>query len=77
MGTRRRSNSATKAIGVLFKGYSPGVKTNRDDIVYDFNIETLEARIREFIEDYNSEVDRYKRKGKRSRPRCSSSILAS
>ena len=49
----------------LFRFYSNGVKTNRDDVVYSFNRETLEKRIQDFIEDYNAEVDRYKRaKGK-------------
>ncbi len=45
----------------LFAESSPGVKTNRDDVVYDFNREVLEARVKQFIEDYNAEVDRYKR----------------
>ncbi len=45
----------------ILKLFSVGVKTNRDDVVYDFQRESLEVRIRRFVEDYNGEVDRYKR----------------
>lgn len=48
----------------IFDLWSSGVKTNRDDVVYDFQRDQLETRIRQFISDYNAEVDRYKRAGK-------------
>ena len=48
----------------IFVTYSVGVKTNRDDVVYDFQLDSLRQRVKEFIEEYNSEVDRYKRSGK-------------
>ena len=48
----------------FFSIQSGGVKTNRDDVVYDFQRDALAKRIREFIDDYNAEVDRYKRAGK-------------
>ena len=35
--------------------------THRDCIVYDFHREPLQQRVSGFIEDYNSEVDRYRR----------------
>lgn len=41
--------------------FSVGVKTNRDDVVYDFDQNQLIRRVSAFIEDYNAEVDRYKR----------------
>ncbi len=41
-----------------------GVKTNRDDTAYDFVRETLAQRVGAFVEDYNAEVDRYKRASK-------------
>jgi predicted helicase len=47
----------------VFKTFSPGVKTNRDAVVYDFNPDTLAGRVRQFVEDYNAEVDRYHRAG--------------
>jgi predicted helicase len=48
----------------IFKLYSMGVKSNRDDVVYDFKLDILKSRIEEFIEIYNREVDRYYRKRK-------------
>jgi predicted helicase len=45
----------------LFRVFSVGVKTNRDEVVYDNNRDVLTDRVRRFIEDYNAEVDRYKR----------------
>ena len=46
----------------IFTRYSTGAKSNRDEVVYDFDGDLLSARIKKFIEDYNVEVDRYKRK---------------
>jgi predicted helicase len=45
----------------IFKSYTVGVLTARDDVAYDFNRETLSARMGKFVEDYNGEVDRYRR----------------
>jgi predicted helicase len=49
----------------IFKSYSLGVSTNRDEVVYGFSRGELADRVREFCENYNAEVDRYKRSGKR------------
>lgn len=46
---------------VLFIMFCNGVKTNRDLIVYDFNRELLIKRIHHFINNYNTEIDRWKR----------------
>jgi predicted helicase len=48
----------------IFKTYSLGVSTNRDEVVYGFSRGELADRVREFCENYNAEVDRYKRSGK-------------
>jgi len=48
----------------IFKTYSLGISTNRDEVVYGFNHETLAARVQAFCENYNAEVDRYNRSGK-------------
>ena len=45
----------------IFKSYTVGVLTARDDVAYDFSRATLSARIEKFVEDYNGEVDRYRR----------------
>ena len=47
----------------IFKSFSVGVKSNRDEIVYDFDPDALASRVKTFIEDYNAEVDRYAREG--------------
>jgi predicted helicase len=47
----------------IFDSHSLGVSTNRDQVVYDFQRDTLLIRVKEFIENYNSEVDRYNRAG--------------
>jgi len=49
---------------VVFKTYSLGVSTNRDDVVYDFDKSLLVPRVTQSIEAYNSEVDRYIRAGR-------------
>jgi predicted helicase len=54
--------------GVIFKLFSGGVKSNRDDVVYDYQRETLIERVRNFVEEYNAEVDRYKRSGAKGNP---------
>jgi predicted helicase len=47
----------------LFKMYSPGAQTSRDDWVYDFNHDALTGKVTRFIDIYNSEIDRWKRTG--------------
>ena len=62
---KRKAANEDGAMGVktIFKTYSLGAHSNRDAVVYDFNCRRLVSSIREFIEDYNAEVDRYKRHG--------------
>jgi predicted helicase/very-short-patch-repair endonuclease len=45
----------------IFNLYSLGVVTARDNVVFDFNRDTLVERVKQFIENYNAEVDRYMR----------------
>ncbi|TMC21830.1 MAG: TIR domain-containing protein [Chloroflexi bacterium] len=47
----------------LFSLYSSGIKTNRDQWAYDYNHEKLTIKIQRFTDTYNSEVDRWKRRG--------------
>lgn len=62
IGSKATKANAANDTGVIFKQYSSGIMTNRDDVVYDFNKEELQRKVESFIERYNSEVDRYKRK---------------
>jgi predicted helicase len=49
------------APGVIFRDYSLGIATHRDSVVFDFCSRALSERIEEFVEAYNTEVDRWKR----------------
>ena len=67
VGTKEAKAAKAEAaldVEVVFKTYSLGVSTNRDAVVYDFDRNLLAPRIKEFVEFYNSEVDRYRRHGK-------------
>jgi len=46
---------------VVFGDYTLGLASHRDTVVYDFSREALARRSRQFVEDYNAEVDRWKR----------------
>jgi len=64
LGTKAAKAVRNGTAEVIFATYSGGVKTNRDEIVYDFQRRALVERVDDFIDAYNAEVDRYKRKGK-------------
>ncbi len=59
----REGRSAAEAEQAIFGLHSLGIKTNRDDATYDFQRGVLIERVRELIENYNAEVDRYRRAG--------------
>jgi predicted helicase len=48
----------------IFNLYSSGVKTNADAYVYSFDKENLSVRAREMVEDFNTQLDRWNRKGR-------------
>ncbi|MGB9486328.1 MAG: type ISP restriction/modification enzyme [Terriglobia bacterium] len=64
-GVKSIGRSAPSTEPLVFSSFSIGVKTNRDEVVYDFQEDVLVKRVRQFVEDYNSEVDRYKRSGEK------------
>jgi predicted helicase len=47
----------------IFGLLSLGVCTHRDSIVYDYRREALAHRVLKFTDEYNAEVDRYRRSG--------------
>src|SRR5207302_2036878 len=59
--TKARGGSG---IQTIFRTYSLGVSTNRDSVVYDFNEETVAKRCEQFADDYNAELERWKKKAK-------------
>jgi very-short-patch-repair endonuclease len=61
MGTKEAKADRSSDVRTLFKTYSLGVSTNRDDVVYDFDRQKLAKRVEQFIEDYNAEASRWAR----------------
>ena len=62
IGTRKAKAAKGSAKGAVFKIYSNGVKTDRDAWVYNFNRNDLAANVQRMIENYNAELDRWKRR---------------
>jgi predicted helicase len=62
IGTKQGRNAEVEA-KTIFKTYSLGVSTNRDEVVYGHDRKALLERVQAFCENYNAEVDRYKRTG--------------
>lgn len=63
LGSKSAKASEDPNPETIFKTYSLGVSTNRDDVVYNFQETSLAKRVEQFCDDYNAELDRYKRKG--------------
>jgi predicted helicase len=66
LGTQAAKAGLNAEIKPIFETYGGGVKTNRDDWVYDFDRKTLKKDIKQFIDEYNNEVQRWQREGKDS-----------
>ena len=61
IGSKEAKRAKTEEVETIFKTYCRGVATSRDMYVYDYGYDSLVKRTRQFVEDYNAEVDRYKR----------------
>jgi len=66
LGTKETKTERTRDIQTIFRNYGGGVKTNRDEWAYDFNQRNLVDKVEHFIATYNSEVDRWRRRGSRT-----------
>ncbi|HJT56005.1 MAG TPA: type ISP restriction/modification enzyme [Ktedonobacteraceae bacterium] len=62
LGTREARLEKKQVAETIFKTYSLGASTARDTWVYNFNFSTVASKIRTFIETYNSEIDRWRRR---------------
>lgn len=62
IGSKAAKADAGANLATIFRTYSLGVSTNRDDVVYDFDAERLAERVERFCDDYNSELERWQRK---------------
>lgn len=61
IGTREAKKCKEEEVETIFKLFSLGVSTNRDVFVYNYDKQALTSCVEHFAEDYNAEVDRYKR----------------
>ena len=59
MGSKEAKRKKDETIGVIFKTYSNGVKTNRDAWTYNFNQNVLTENMSQMIDNYNIEVARW------------------
>jgi predicted helicase len=59
--------AVTSETGTVFRRFSPGAKTNRDEVVYGFERQRFAAYLPEFINAYNEQVDRLRRAGRPAR----------
>ncbi|MFN7208982.1 MAG: type ISP restriction/modification enzyme, partial [Aggregatilineales bacterium] len=65
LGDKDAKSGKHGAPQTIFATYSGGVKTNRDETLYDFEREALLRRVEAFIDAYLAELDRYRRARKR------------
>jgi predicted helicase len=63
IGTKEAKIARGADVQAIFKSYSLGVSTNRDDVAYDFNRQKLAKQIEDFLENYNAEIGRWARAG--------------
>jgi predicted helicase len=64
IGSKEVKNIEQREEKAIFKSFSPGVKTARDSVAYNFDDKELQRRVETFFEQYNAEVSRYQQKGK-------------
>ncbi len=58
IGSKQAKKTPNGDISVIFKMYSLGIGTNRDEWVYDFGRENLVKKVKRLIQNYNTEVRR-------------------
>ena len=63
LGSKEAKSGKGKASETIFKTYSLGVSTNSDAYVYDFKQSSLIKRAKNMVENFNTELDRWKRNG--------------
>jgi predicted helicase len=61
IGSKDAKSGKAGAASTIFEIYSRGVATSRDEVVYDYDRARLARDVEAMVEEYNGEVDRYKR----------------
>lgn len=59
LGSKEAKSAKLTVSNVLFKTYSAGINSGRDQTVYDFASDSLTRRIKHFAEEYNGELYRW------------------
>ena len=72
LGSKDYKARSNLGLPTIFRSYSLGVSTNRDSVVYGFDAERLAKHVERFADEYNAELDRWRKK-KASRQRIGSS----
>jgi predicted helicase len=62
LGTKETKARDSLDAQAIFRTYSLGIATNRDEWLYDFAAKSLSDKVTRLIENYNSEVGRYRRR---------------
>jgi predicted helicase len=62
LGTKDTKARESLDAQAIFRTYSLGIATNRDEWLFDFTSEGLTEKVTRLIENYNSEVGRYRRR---------------
>ena len=62
MGSKETKTQTALEVKAIFKNYSAGIKTNRDEWTYDYSKKALASKAKRFIDSYNDEVDRWKQR---------------
>jgi predicted helicase len=66
LGTKATKGRDSLDAKSIFRIYSLGIATNRDEWLYDFTPGSLTEKVTRLIENYNSEVGRFRRRKDRS-----------
>lgn len=61
IGSKEAKRASIINSETVFKAFSGGVKANRDQWVFDFVFAPLAKRMRQFVENYNGQVDKFVR----------------
>lgn len=61
LGSKEAKSGKDKPGEIIFRIYSSGVCTNSDAYVYDFDSSSLIDRAKNMVENFNTELDRWKR----------------
>ncbi len=68
IGSKEAKRAKPDKAETIFKTYCPGILTSRDAHVHDFEHDSLVKRMKLFIENYNTQVDKYNRQTPKPNP---------